>query len=270
MNPSPSHRVRPKISALKFIVRNSERKIGSVWVQGRTRGCSLLLFMFTVYVKQIRYLHWAEYTQICLLVSRKSPRQNFSNLWNRVMTSRPVNRTELKEHCAPLKHMMAGNIEVHCAETLKPVSQTILMQTNKWLTDFASSGQQEVTELRLRWTCRVLWPRNMVIWSIESVTGNNRLRGLNPWAKCINRKTAADKLVPTFADRGCHVVSVTDPYGRILRFLDRSPYFFFQVAPQLYSRGWVDPVPDTLLPRKSGSAGNPTRTSGSVARNSDH
>jgi hypothetical protein len=35
----------------------------------------------------------------------------------------------------------------------------------------------------------------------------------------------------------CHVVSVTDPYGRILRFLDRSRYVFFQVAPQLYSRG---------------------------------
>jgi CBS-domain-containing membrane protein len=44
------------------------------------------------------------------------------------------------------------------------------------------------------------------------------------------------KLVPTFADRGCHVVSVTDPYGRILGFLDRSRYFFFQVAPQWYSR----------------------------------
>jgi hypothetical protein len=26
-------------------------------------------------------------------------------------------------------------------------------------------------------------------------------------------------------DRGCHVVSVTDPYGRILSFLDRSRYF---------------------------------------------
>jgi hypothetical protein len=26
------------------------------------------------------------------------------------------------------------------------------------------------------------------------------------------------KLVATFADRGCHVVSVTDPYGRILGF----------------------------------------------------
>jgi hypothetical protein len=27
--------------------------------------------------------------------------------------------------------------------------------------------------------------------------------------------------VPTFPDRGCHVVSVTDPYNRILGFLDR-------------------------------------------------
>jgi hypothetical protein len=28
------------------------------------------------------------------------------------------------------------------------------------------------------------------------------------------------KLVPSFADRGCHMVSVIDPYGRILGFLD--------------------------------------------------
>jgi hypothetical protein len=32
------------------------------------------------------------------------------------------------------------------------------------------------------------------------------------------------------------VVSATDPPGRILGFLDRSRYYFFQVAPQLYSR----------------------------------
>jgi hypothetical protein len=32
----------------------------------------------------------------------------------------------------------------------------------------------------------------------------------------------------------------------------------------------VDPVPDKLLLRKSGSAGNRIRVSGSVARNSDH
>jgi hypothetical protein len=61
-----------------------------------------------------------------------------------------------------------------------------------------------------------------------------------------------------------------DPYGHIIRFLDRSRYYFFQVATQLYSRGWVDPVPDPLLLRKSGSEGNRTRTTESVARNSDH
>jgi hypothetical protein len=49
------------------------------------------------------------------------------------------------------------------------------------------------------------------------------------------------KLVLTFVDRGCHVVSVTDLYGRIL-----------------------GSVPDPLLLRKSGSVGKRTRTSGSV------
>jgi hypothetical protein len=57
------------------------------------------------------------------------------------------------------------------------------------------------------------------------------------------------EVVPTFADRGCHVVSVTDPYGRILDFLDR--YFFFEVAPQLCSRGWVNPVPENLVAPES-------------------
>jgi CBS-domain-containing membrane protein len=75
---------------------------------------------------------------------------------------------------------------------------------------------------------------------------------LNPWGKKNRLSETADyivtqdipsdlrlsaNLVPTFADRGCHVVSVTDPYGRILGFLDWSRYAFFQVAPQLYSRG---------------------------------
>jgi CBS-domain-containing membrane protein len=41
------------------------------------------------------------------------------------------------------------------------------------------------------------------------------------------------KLVPTFADGGCHMVSVTDPYGRILGFLDRSRYILDQLAPEL-------------------------------------
>jgi hypothetical protein len=36
------------------------------------------------------------------------------------------------------------------------------------------------------------------------------------------RRLSAEKLVPTFADRGSHEVSVTDPHGR---------YFFFRVTP---------------------------------------
>jgi hypothetical protein len=39
-----------------------------------------------------------------------------------------------------------------------------------------------------------------------------------------DRRLSAKRL-PTCADKLCHVVSVTDPYCRILGFLDRSRYF---------------------------------------------
>jgi hypothetical protein len=46
------------------------------------------------------------------------------------------------------------------------------------------------------------------------------------------------KLGPTFEDRGVTCSQRGgSPYGRNLDFLDRSRCFFFQVAPQLYSRG---------------------------------
>jgi DNA-binding transcriptional regulator of glucitol operon len=37
---------------------------------------------------------------------------------------------------------------------------------------------------------------------------------LIPWLQSAN----VEKLVSTFADRGCHVVSTADPYGRYLDF----------------------------------------------------
>jgi hypothetical protein len=49
------------------------------------------------------------------------------------------------------------------------------------------------------------------------------------------------------------------PRPLISVFQIRSCYFSIQVAPQLYSWGWVDPIPDPLLLRKSGSAGNRTQ-----------
>jgi hypothetical protein len=54
-----------------------------------------------------------------------------------------------------------------------------------------------------------------------------KLHGLSPRANYTDRATAACRRsdCKLSSDRGCHVVSVTDPYGRILGFLDRSRYF---------------------------------------------
>jgi hypothetical protein len=64
-----------------------------------------------------------------------------------------------------------------------------------------------------------------------------------PWVRertvPTERPSFVGEVSAKFADRMCHVVSVTCPYSRIHRFLDRIRNFFFQVAPQLYSRGWV-------------------------------
>jgi hypothetical protein len=78
------------------------------------------------------------------------------------------------------------------------------------------------------------------------------------------------KLMPTFADRGMSSSQRGGSRRAVIScFLDRSS-FSFQVAPQSYSRDWVDPVPEPLLLWISGRAGNRTRTSRSVARNFDH
>jgi hypothetical protein len=83
----------------------------------------------------------------------------------------------------------------------------------------------------------------------------------SPQANYTDRATAIGRrnLVPTFADRGYHVVKAAKPPAVNLSFLDRSRYFFFQVAPHLSSRGWMDPVPGPVLLKKSGRAGKRTR-----------
>jgi hypothetical protein len=65
------------------------------------------------------------------------------------------------------------------------------------------------------------------------------LRGLSPQVGYTNQPTSGGLLATliTLAERGCHMVGTTDSHGCILDFLDQSCYYFFQVAPQLYSRG---------------------------------
>jgi hypothetical protein len=56
---------------------------------------------------------------------------------------------------------------------------------------------------------------------------NSKLHGLSSRANYTDRATAACRRsdCQLFADRGCHVVSTTVPYGRIIGFLDGSRYF---------------------------------------------
>jgi hypothetical protein len=103
--------------------------------------------------------------------------------------------------------------------------------------------------------------------------GRNTLKNSMAWVWERNVPAERPRLVgevsAKFANGKCHVVTVTDLYSCILGFVDRRIYLFLQLAPELYSRDWVGPVSDPLLLRKSGSAGNRSRTSGSVTRNSD-
>jgi hypothetical protein len=64
------------------------------------------------------------------------------------------------------------------------------------------------------------------------------------------------------------VVSVTDTYGRILGFLDRSHYFSIKQLLSCTHEAESNPFQTHYF--FSGSAGNRTRASGSVAKNSDH
>jgi hypothetical protein len=66
----------------------------------------------------------------------------------------------------------------------------------------------------------MLFPMNSYYWMIQKGVSESAMELYRP----SDRRLSA-KGLPTFADRGCHVVSVTDPYGRILGFLERSLYF---------------------------------------------
>jgi hypothetical protein len=116
------------------------------------------------------------------------------------------------------------------------------------------------------WTALTwIWPRG------SSRLGKRKAAGGNCYRWCHRPLAHAQRVsrqpVHVGLDKPCLVMIDTgaaDPYCFNLDFLDQSRYFFFQVAPQLYSRGWMDPVLDPLLLRKSGSAGNRTRTSGAL------
>jgi hypothetical protein len=77
-----------------------------------------------------------------------------------------------------------------------------------------------------------------------------KLHGLSPRANYTDRATAACRRsdYQLFADRGCHVVSATDPYGCILGFLDRSRYFSIKsLLSCTHEAEWTRSRPTALL-----------------------
>jgi hypothetical protein len=85
----------------------------------------------------------------------------------------------------------------------------------------------------------------------QHLWGETNTRGLSPQANYTRQTTACRWSYCQLLRIEWQVVSVTNSYGRILGFLDRSRYFYFQVVPHLYWRGWVDLVTDPLLLKKN-------------------
>jgi hypothetical protein len=89
---------------------------------------------------------------------------------------------------------------------------------------------------------------------------------MQPWL-IIRKRTIHTERPPRIGEFKCQVlrlyggcvVSATGPHGRWSRSSRLEPLLFVQVLPQLSSRGWLDPVPDPALLRKSIRAGNRTR-----------
>jgi hypothetical protein len=86
-----------------------------------------------------------------------------------------------------------------------------------------------------RWVCRIC-PSSGILSNYKTQKQTNSV----VWVRRQTIPTERDhrlsaKLVPTFVDTGCHVVSMTDPYGRILGFQheednvsETGPVFFFR------------------------------------------
>jgi hypothetical protein len=101
-----------------------------------------------------------------------------------------------------------------------------------WKTDIASIFRVEVTlVLQIVTACSMKrrYPstklhggttKKPIMWSYTKLNTNS-VTWVREQIIPSDRRLSA-KLVPTSADRGCYVASVTDPYGRILGFLDRS------------------------------------------------
>jgi hypothetical protein len=108
------------------------------------------------------------------------------------------------------------------------------------------------------------------VWIARYRTKSRGVKSLNkqtPWP-LVRKRNLPTKRPPLVGEiycqhlrrEWCCVVSAADPLRSLISVFFRPELLpSFQVAPHLFSGGWLDPVPDSLLRRKFGSSWNRTQ-----------
>jgi hypothetical protein len=82
---------------------------------------------------------------------------------------------------------------------------------------------------------------SVIIGTFDVVNNNNNNNNNNNSVTLVCERTIPTERPPLLGELNANFVRIEGvtwtAHGRILAFLDRSRYCFFQVAPQLYSRG---------------------------------
>jgi hypothetical protein len=130
-----------------------------------------------------------------------------------------------------------------------------LRSLERWDREFESHSRYGCLCVRLFCVCVVLCVGSGLAmdWShVQGVLPKQKLRGLSPQSRTtpIERPPLVGEVSDNFSRWKVSRGQLNEsPTVVNFGFLDQSHYFL-EIAPQLSSRGWVDPVPHPLLLRK--------------------
>jgi hypothetical protein len=104
----------------------------------------------------------------------------------------------------------------------------------------------ELSLCRRQFLCRQSSERNLRTFPRSRRKTSQQYEELTVWLARPSDRRLSAKLVPHFADRGCHVFSVTDPYDRILGFsqinAQNTKSDNWDLGSRLYDgEGWAQP-----------------------------
>jgi hypothetical protein len=142
----------------------------------------------------------------------------------------------MNEVWLPVVYKVLQCLSFHNAWALACNSNSFILHTNKKiLSAHKHESKDPDPKWRKHWVLCPHWKLILIV-SLEcnlnfKIFIHFYYLKLTPWSESASKlyrpsdRRLSAKWLSTFADRGCHVVSVTDPYGHILGFLDRSRYF---------------------------------------------